>query len=465
MTEEALESGGRRAQKAVAEAGFSAQLKQRLEQRIAGAQFRSENAAALPQANLPAGTDRVARDAVATSPRTGTENGEDASFRMLKDSHKPMRTRTSTPSSRGPPPRVDTSKSSKGPSSSGTRLANARDRSSVYATTKDNGMSAAERERFRKEMKARFDPESRSVPATLEGLTSLANERIENAIARGQFKNLPRGKPMVRDHNASSPFIDTTEYFLNKIVQRQDIVPPWIEKQQELGTAVYRFRARLRNDWKRHAARLIASKGGSLSEQVKRAQEYALAEAAEAASQGSESATTTNSTGSSATEHMSQISLAGEILVNNAASLEEASQDRGITERQDAQTIVVGPPFRDPTWEQIELGYQSLAVAELNAMTRSYNLIAPKIAQKPFFTLERELRSMYTDVAPLLAQEIVDRARAPTSRVTPFGAGYAGPTKAPSLLQDFGGSKIKVYEEDVRKGYGLKEFWRDLWKG
>ena len=67
---------------------------------------------------------------------------------------------------------------------------------------------------------------------------------------------------------------------MNKIIQKQDIVPPWIEKQQELVKAANVFRSRLRADWKRHAARVIASKGGSLESQVRRAEVYAAAEGA-----------------------------------------------------------------------------------------------------------------------------------------------------------------------------------------
>lgn len=195
---------------------------------------------------------------------------------MLDDGHKRL------PGIRAPRiPQVSNLRPSPRKSTSpGERLANARDRTSIYAAAISNEMSEEERTQMRKELKERFSPASRPMPTTLQGLTSLANERIEDAIARGQFKNLPRGKgkQVERDYNASSPFLDTTEYFLNKIIQKQEIVPPWIEKQQELVKSVASFRGRLRNDWKRHAARTIASKGGSLESQIRRAQAYALAE-------------------------------------------------------------------------------------------------------------------------------------------------------------------------------------------
>src|ERR1700709_321668 len=92
------------------------------------------------------------------------------------------------------------------------------------------------------------------------------------------MQNIPRGKMVERDTRADNPFIDTTEYIMNKMIQRQDIVPPWIEKQQELVKAANVFRSRLRYDWKRHAARTIASRGGGLQEQMRIADRYAEAE-------------------------------------------------------------------------------------------------------------------------------------------------------------------------------------------
>ena len=48
---------------------------------------------------------------------------------------------------------------------------------------------------------------------------------------------------------------------MNKMIQRQDLVPPWIEKQQELLKAARVFRTRLRSDWRRYVARMIAAEG------------------------------------------------------------------------------------------------------------------------------------------------------------------------------------------------------------
>lgn len=337
MSEEALERGGHGAIKAVEEAGFSADLKAQLEQRIAAANLRSS------EADLPVSASRHTRDLATGEAWTGTESIHDASLRMLNDAHKPMRL--------GRPPRapgvqmpktVDTGHK-RNREQRGVRLANARDRSGIYVSVKtDAEMDAQDREKQLQELKDRFDPNARViVPGDISGLASLANKRIEDAIARGQFKNIPRGRGMnvERDHNASSPFIDTTEYFMNKIIQKQEIVPPWIEKQQELTAAASKFRSRLRAEWKRHAARMIASKGGSLQDQIRRAEAYAKAELnANPLKKKQEVLTVVEDDG-----QLSQISLSGELKVTPPPK-DSTSTAPIITEEIIAQKVPLDSP-------------------------------------------------------------------------------------------------------------------------
>ena len=246
MSEEAMELGGRGTKKTIEEAGFNEDLKRQLEERIASANFRAEYRDAFAEAKLPPTAGRHTRDIATADPWSGTESIHDSSLRMLNDAHKPMK--VSRGKIQGPavplPRSIDTGR--RNSASTGTRLANARDRTGIYSSLKDSDIDEAERQKRFQELKDRFSPHARSVvPGTVQGLAALANERIEDAIARGQFKNLPhRGKQVERDYNASSPFIDTTEYFLNKMIQKQEIVPPWIEKQQELVAAASKFRSR-----------------------------------------------------------------------------------------------------------------------------------------------------------------------------------------------------------------------------
>jgi hypothetical protein len=269
------------------------------------------------------------------------------------------------------------------------------------------------------------------MPATLQGLASLANERIEDAIARGQFDRIKRGKGVGTevDHNANSAFIDTTEYFMNKIIQKQEIVPPWIEKQQELAREVDRFRQRLRVEWRRHAARIIASQGGSLEEQMRRAEAYAAAEVRYAERAKIAKAFADCDTIPSPTDTPSE----------NDTPLPHLS------------------PLRDTQYIANERSFLELSVKTINSLARSYNLQAPPVAQKPYLNLERELEACYAAVAPTLAEEIRRRA---TERVrTPVSVG----SKASSVLDHLATSHTsKVYDEDQSKGYGFKEFWSDL---
>ena len=414
---------------------------------------------------------------------------------MLNDAHKPLRGigPTKIPTPRGPPPSVDMRMKKALQKSQGERLANARDRTSIYALSQDPNMNEKEREQMRKQLKERFTSGARPMPGSVQGLAALANERIEDAIARGLFKNIPRGKGknIDRDYTASSPFLDTTEYFMNKIIQKQDIVPPWIEKQQELVKAAAVFRGRLRADWKRHAARVIASKGGPLDAQVRRAKAYAAAEAA-------------NNPKAPKAESLNEIDgrgKAAEVLITETVASPDELQDSNITvvtEDSPSSTSASGVdgstfspsspeprleafdhtmsnesetaplsekplpqvyPFRDPAWEALERAYHILAITNLNNLARSYNLMAPDLAKKPYFGLERELRSCFADVAPQLPGEIQARARAPTKiKVEVVGHRPGG------VLERFGGDKARVYDSQ-KPNYGFRDFWKDLWGG
>ncbi|KAK4184025.1 hypothetical protein QBC35DRAFT_75810 [Podospora australis] len=459
-TEEALLTGGRAGQRAVEDAGFSEELKQRLLDKIAHAKFQSENSAALAQASvtskLPGSAGEGTRAMASGQVWTGEETTEDAVLRMLNDARKPL-----APGLRGkqkiPDPIVDMRIRREPTRSAGHRAASARDKASVYAGMglKDaTGLSEKEREDMKREFRERFTPDARAMPNTITGLAALANERIENAIARGQFKNIPRGKGVERDTRADNPFIDTTEYIMNKMIKRQEIVPPWIEKQQELLKTARTFRARLRNDWKRHAARMISAQGGSLQQKMDRANAYAAAEEVHNPRKRNVDSISvpTNSTDDVVMVKMRQQALA-------AAESDSPSSPEATPTTEESRPVITRP-FRDPTWEAAERSYMELAINNLNAITRSYNLMAPELAKKPYFSLERELNNCYADCAPEVAEEIKIRAAGPTKPLDPFG----GPgTRSTGIMGSFGANKAKVYD-DRKPKYGFKEFWRDLWK-
>ncbi|KAJ1338117.1 DnaJ subfamily C member 28-like protein [Microdochium nivale] len=491
-TEEALMTGGRAGRKAVEEAGFSEELKERLFARVQDAKFRAENAAAFAEAEMPAhasGDRNTFASAAGDAAWTGTEATEDAVRRMLNDAHKPLVQRGSGGKPRYPDLQPVELRIRPGSQmSAAQKAANARERASVYTglgikDKKDNALTDEERAARTAEFRERFKPAGRTMPATLTGLASLANERIEDAIARGQFKNIPRGPGIERDRRADNPFIDTTEYIMNKMIKQQNIAPPWIEKQQELSKAVHVFRTRMRNDWRRHAARSIASRGGSLEEQMRIARRYALAEeihnpAAIKKSSLDEETTAAPADEIAKTPTMAKVhqQLSNEMAEEIGSTLDPTSQSTNDTATANSATPKVPPPeegegeeedimplsapFRDPAWLSLEKSYMELSIANINGLTRAYNLMAPELAKKPYHSLERELNQCYAEVAPDLADMIRERATRP-----PKKADVAAAPRAPGILDRFGTPTSSRVYDSKEPNYGFKEMWRDLFKG
>jgi hypothetical protein len=220
-TEDALFTGGRAGRRAIEEAGFSEELKAQLLDKVAAAKFQHEHSATLAQAGitsrLPDSAGLGTRAMASAQPWTGEESTEDAVLRMLDDARKPL-----APGLRGKgkpviPQPVDMRIRREVGVTPGRRAAGARDKAQAYAGMgiKDTGLSEKEREAMRREFRERFAPGARAMPNTVSGLAALANERIEDAIARGQFKDIPRGKGIERDRRADNPFIDTVSVSAN----------------------------------------------------------------------------------------------------------------------------------------------------------------------------------------------------------------------------------------------------------
>ncbi|KAI9898199.1 hypothetical protein N3K66_006559 [Trichothecium roseum] len=451
-TEETLLTGGRAGRRAVEDAGFSEELKDRLLDKIAGAEFRREHAGAFSAAEINPAAGEGTRGLAASEAWTGEERQADAVLRMLDDARRPLR-----PGARGKfavPEPVDMRIRREPALTGGQRIARAREKAASYADGGGGGGTVdKEKEERRAMFRERFTPGA-MMPNSISGLEALANERIENAISRGQFRDIPRGPGAGvggdDSGRAGNPFIDTTEYIMNKMIQRQDMRPPWIEKQQEVRAAIGTFRARLRSDWRRHAARMIAAEGGSLEGQMARAEGYARAEVLYNPSSSSPPSTlspssTTTAQDSAVTETTQQ-------------QQKQEKEDKG---DKDEEEYTPPRPYRDPAWEQAEHAYMSLSVDGVNALTRSYNLMAPELAKKPYFSLRRELDACYAETAPLLAAEIRHRAARPPP---PSRAGPAAVAPGGGVLENLRFGESAVVDEVPTKAYGFKELWRDLFK-
>jgi len=492
----------------IQDGGFSEELKVKLLDKIKSAEFKNENASAVGYADLSVAAGKQAREIALSQPWMGQEASEDAVLRMLVDTHKPLKGVRMTPTSRSSSLPLNLRPARKKLTQS-ERIMSARDRVNTYEITKkpEAQMTEREREEMRKIFRERFQAGARPMPGTVQGLTALANEKIEEAMSRGLFKNLPKGKPLEQN---SSPYVDTTEFILNRLIQRQEIVPPWIEKQQELQKEVSMFRNRLRGEWKRHVVRVIASWGGGGEEWVRRAQEFALAEKkwnpdprlaleeetsvlsknwkmdGQTVKIGEDISTVTSEPKSSeplvvkalsepaqkveAVEVIATITIPAEATqtpITVQGNEQSPPNTPALPSEDSASPASITPtnirPFRDLTWQKAELAYHNLNITNLNNLTRSYNLIAPKLAQKPYYNLERELLRIFREVAPTIAAELHERATNPNYGKKPVNSSTLrrGESGLIGNLAHGFGDKV-IYEERKEKAYGFKQLWKDL---
>ncbi|KAL5487562.1 hypothetical protein ACEPAI_5670 [Sanghuangporus weigelae] len=97
-------------------------------------------------------------------------------------------------------------------------------------------------------------------PAGLKAWASLIEERIERARRAGHFNSLKgRGAPIRRGSEEGNPFIAREEFLMNRIVQRNQAAPPWVELQGEMESAIQTFRAILRQAWTKRAVVALTS--------------------------------------------------------------------------------------------------------------------------------------------------------------------------------------------------------------
>ncbi|KAK4687602.1 hypothetical protein P7C73_g2519, partial [Tremellales sp. Uapishka_1] len=88
----------------------------------------------------------------------------------------------------------------------------------------------------------------------------LVEDRIERAREAGFFKiTRGQGAPIPRDPEAGNPHIDSGELIINRIVKRQGALPPWIELQNSLDSALNSFRATLLQTYTTHLVRTVIS--------------------------------------------------------------------------------------------------------------------------------------------------------------------------------------------------------------
>lgn len=269
------------------------------------------------------------------------------------------------------------------------KVAKARESVSVHRTKKE-----FEKSREYQAVEEAFYP----MPNSLEGLQSLAEERIHEARRNGAFKNLSgKGKKLVMEET-KVPMVDRTEFFLNQILKSQGALPPVLDGLASVETSIRTFRSSIRSEWINFCCKLIAHSGVSLDRQVQRARSYGLAE----------------STGI----------------------------DR----------------LRDPNWEKRELPFIKAQITEINSKIMSVNVIAPYNCRRGYLKIEDELQACYKGATPLVADMLIERSKAPKLKDSPR---HILRNQHLPLLNHFGkGSKSEFYERSDR-AYGFKDWFKD----
>lgn len=163
--------------------------------RLKDREFQHQNQHVLANLSIPANASKQVRDTAQAAPWTGEERPQDTVLRMLVDKHKPLR-----------------------PQREMKKLRAAKDTVLDYQLNKN-----AEDDTFRELYREKFTP-----VGSLEKLRSLADSRIEQSMARGEFRNLPRGGKLDVGVGA---YVDRTEHHLNNVLKSQEVLPPWIEQQ------------------------------------------------------------------------------------------------------------------------------------------------------------------------------------------------------------------------------------------
>lgn len=189
-------------------------------------------------------SDRLNAEAV---PWTGEEGFQSGVVRMLEDSHKPLGKHVL------PMPKKEMRVSVS------DRLSGAREKSLDYTMDKVTGTQRSDDEMSSTRRRALDSMGTLNGPVILSGIQSIADQRIEDARRRGQFDGIKRGVPLDLQHS-SNPMIDDTEYFLNSMLKRQNILPPWIERQTKLGKLVDRLVSDMRLSYVRHNMHVVTRK-------------------------------------------------------------------------------------------------------------------------------------------------------------------------------------------------------------
>ncbi|EPQ27800.1 uncharacterized protein PFL1_04545 [Pseudozyma flocculosa PF-1] len=219
------------------------------------------------------------------------------------------------------------------------------------------------------------------------GWASVVEERIRAAQDAGLFKtNKLRGKPMERDIQERNPFLNSEEFFMNRIVKRQGAAPPWVELNAELEDEVGKFRYRLVEQWCRRAVRMVISSGSMRS--GLEALDHSQAPPPAASSSGA------------AAPAVSPFGKERDTAPPLYSFIPPARTEG------EQRTLDLAARYRDPEWLERERAYHAHEIQRLNEIVRRHNHLAPFHARKGLMSVDREIGDLYERARPELVRRL-----------------------------------------------------------
>lgn len=467
---------------------------------------------------IPNYVPKHSRDIAMSEPWRGSESDVNLTHRMLQDTYKPLKTSQGSKPKLGvtgiggniPLPKMTNDKFGRAPSRKdiSARLSLAREKSldyeihhkrtldksksqsPVHSTKKESSFdkedgSSDDGPSFRELYRDRFLGPS-TFAANLSAINSLASQRIEDAMARGEFDGIKRGvnaptslestvavgnsdkTKIVKDHNVSSPYIDTTEYFLNKIIKQQGAAPIWIDKQGSLKSQIEKFRNELATSWVTHTVHLIDTKfGGSDKNHTTGAYDSNNSSSSKKAQEKIKYAQKISSEISQKVQY--------DLAVHNSTSSSDLLQiQKSSDANKPLHTIPISQRFIDKPFESKQETYLTAALSSLNGSIRSYNLQAPGVARWQYLQLPTEYQRAYRHGCLLLVdamkrfvgektQEDVARAQELTKRINSSLDGFKLPDSKNLNGSKYGESifewkQKQPFYEEKEEGFLMNQF-------
>lgn len=193
------------------------------QQKLKDKKFQYENQRVLANLNFPSNvTNNQARDIAMSEPWTGQEPMKATALRMLEENNKPLKINSDV-----------------------KKLSSAKTTILEHKLCKSEETKLVDEDSKFKEIYAeRFTP-----IGSFDKIMTIADARIEKAMREGQFKTVPRGNKL---HVEIGTYVDRTEHHLNNVLIKQNVTPPWIERQGETNSNIRGFKIEFLTKFKNH---------------------------------------------------------------------------------------------------------------------------------------------------------------------------------------------------------------------